>query len=383
MPSRASQDLKAQTWPVLEKAREFEAIVAEAKRQVGNAVEWYPYDTLSALAHFDHLLGAGNRHVLEPREGARRVLDLGCGDGQMSFFLERLGFDVVAADHPSYNHNGMRGIRALREALGSRIEIHEIDLDALAFPHGSFDLIILLGVLYHLRNPFYALEQMARYGTRCLLSTRVAARLPGGKSLPKDAAWAYLLDENEIAGDDSNYFVFSDAALRLLLKRTHWRVLDYMNTGATENSEPVRLDRDERVFCLIQSEHDRLADLELIEGWYPREDTGWRWTRRNFSALVPVPLCEDPLELAMEVYLSGELLHRQGRFELTIAADGNALAPAVFTQAGVQSFERELPATRKPTLRLDCAANAWLAPDASDPRERGVVVSSIRVRARK
>ena len=281
--------MKAPPWPALEKAREFRAMVAEAKRRIGNSVEWYPYDTLSALAHFDRLLGAANRHLLEPREGARRVLDLGCGDGEMSLFLEWLGFEVVAADHPRYNHNGMRGIRALREALGSRMEIHEIDLDALTFPHGSYDLIILLGVLYHLRNPFYALEQMARNGTRCLLSTRVAGRLPGGKWLPKEAAWAYLLDENEIAGDDSNYFVFSDAALRLLLKRTHWRVLDYLNTGATGNSEPVRLDRDERVFCLIQSEHDRLADLELGEGWYPREETGWRWTRRSFSAMVPAP----------------------------------------------------------------------------------------------
>jgi SAM-dependent methyltransferase len=375
--------VKAAPWPAVEKAREFRALVADAKRRIGNGVEWYPYDTLSALAHFDRLLGAANRHLLEPREGARRVLDLGCGDGEMSLFLEWLGFEVVAADHPRYNHNGMRGVRALRDELGSRMEIREIDLDALTFPHGSYDLIILLGVLYHLRNPFYALEQMARYGTRCLLSTRVAGRLPGGKSLPKEAAWAYLLDENEIAGDDSNYFVFSHAALRRLLKRTHWRVLDYLNTGATGNSEPVRLDRDERVFCLIQSEHDRLADLELGEGWYRREETGWRWTRRNFSAMVPAPCSKGPLELAMEVYVSDELLRRQERFQLAIAVNGTPLAPAVFTHAGAETIARELPAIADRTLRLDCATNACLAPDASDPRERGIVVSSVRVTARK
>jgi len=370
-------------WPPLEKAREFRAMVAEAKRRIGSRVEWYPYDTLSAIAHFDRLLGAGHRHLLEPKEGARRVLDLGCGDGEISLFLEWLGFEAVAADHPRYNHNGMRGVRALREALGSRMEIREVDLDALAFPEGSYDLIILLGVLYHLRNPFYALEQMARHGTRCLLSTRVAARLPGGKALPKETAWAYLLDENEIAGDDSNYFVFSDAALRLLLKRTHWQVLDYRNTGATGNSEPVRLDRDERVFCLVQSEHDRLADLELGEGWYPREETGWRWTRRKFSATVPAPALDGPLEIEMEVYVSDELLRQQESFQLDLAVDGTPLAPAVFTHAGAQSFERELPGVRDGRLRLECATSAWLAPDASDPRERGIVVSSVRVRRRE
>jgi SAM-dependent methyltransferase len=372
----------ARPWAPLEKARQFRAIAAEAKRRIGGAVEWYPYDTLSALMHFDRLLGAGHRQVLEPREGARRVLDLGCGDGEMALFLEWLGFEVVAADHPRYNHNGMRGVRALREALGSRMEIHEIDLDALEFPAGSFDLIIFLGVLYHLRNPFHALEEMARHGTRCLLSTRVASCLPGGKSLPRQAAWAYLLDENEIAGDDSNYFVFSDAALRLVLKRSGWRVLDYRNTGATRRSEPVRPDRDERVFCLIQSEHDRLADLELVEGWHAREETGWRWTGRRFSALVPVPAARPPLELAMEVYVPEELLQRTESFQLAIAADGNELPPEKFTHAGVETFERELPAIAGRTLRLDCATNAWLAPDASDPRERGIVVSSVRVAGR-
>jgi hypothetical protein len=192
-----------------------------------------------------------------------------------------------------------------------------------------------------------------------------------------------LLDENEIAGDDSNYFVFSDAALRLLLKRTHWRVLDYRNTGATGNSEPVRLDRDERVFCLIQSEHDRLADLELGEGWYPREETGWRWTRRKFSAAVPMPFSEGPFDLEMEVYVSDELLRQQAPFQLDVAVDGTPLAPAVFTNAGAQSFQRELPGLRERTLRLECATNAWLAPDASDPRERGIVVASVRVRRRE
>jgi hypothetical protein len=99
--------------------------------------------------------------------------------------------------------------------------------------------------------------------------------------------------------------------------------------------------------------------------------------------MVPAPSWEGPLELAMEVYVSGELLRRQERFQLAIAVNGSPLAPAVFTHAGVERFERELPAIRDRTVRLDCATNACLAPDASDPRERGIVVSSVRVTARK
>ena len=99
--------------------------------------------------------------------------------------------------------------------------------------------------------------------------------------------------------------------------------------------------------------------------------------------MVPAPSWEGPLELAMEVYVSGELLRRQERFQLAIAVNGSPLAPAVFTQAGVQTFERELPATGDRTLRLEGATSASLAPDSSDPRERGIVVSSVRVTARR
>src|SRR4051812_4744155 len=155
--------------------------------------EWYPYDTMSAVGHLEKLLTGGNRGLLD---GRGRVLDMGSQDGELAFFLESLGYQVVAADHPAYNHNGMRGIRALKAALGSAVEIHEIDADRpFTLPHDSYDLVIFLGILYHLRNPFYVLEELARRGTRCLLSTRVARCLPGGAPLP-DAALAYLLAEN-------------------------------------------------------------------------------------------------------------------------------------------------------------------------------------------
>src|SRR5215510_9349389 len=88
--------------------------------------EWYPHDTISAVWHLDKLLSKPNRNLLS---GRLRILDLGSQDGELAFFLESLGHQVIAADHPAYNHNGMRGIHVLREALRSSVEIHEIDLD--------------------------------------------------------------------------------------------------------------------------------------------------------------------------------------------------------------------------------------------------------------
>ena len=174
---------------LVKEAARFEERMRRVKQGLGDTgFPWYPYDTLSALGHLEKLLTGANRGMLD---GRGRVLDMGSQDGELAFFLESLGYQVVAVDHPAYNHNGMRGIRALKAALGSAIEIHELDVDRpFTLPHDTYDLVVFLGILYHLRNPFYVLEELARRTTRCLLSTRVARRFPGGAAMPSGVALA-------------------------------------------------------------------------------------------------------------------------------------------------------------------------------------------------
>jgi tRNA (mo5U34)-methyltransferase len=93
--------------------------------------EWYPYDTISNFVHIEDLLGDFTDLVLgaAKREG---VIDVGCGDGELSSCFEEQGYEVLAVDHPTPNHNAMRGVRALARQLGSKVEIHKMDLDS---PH--------------------------------------------------------------------------------------------------------------------------------------------------------------------------------------------------------------------------------------------------------
>ena len=358
--------------PLLSQAVAFKKTIEQAKRGLRPAFEWYPYDTLSALWHLDKLLTAENREVLAPRRA--RVLDFGSQDGELAFFLESLGYEVIAADHPAYNHNGMQGIRALKAALGSRIEIHEIDADRpFALPHDSYHLVLFLGILYHLRNPFYVLEELARRATHLLLSTRIARAYPGGAPLPNELAIAYLLRENELNRDDSNYFIFSEPALRVLLERTHWDVRDFLTLGATASSDPVRSDRDERAFCYARSRHERLADLELLRGWHESEDTGWRWTERTFAAKV-----RGGKTLTMRFYIADESIRRLGRLTLTAAANGRPLAPAVYDTPGPAAYVRELGAGGD-EVTLEFTLDGALEPEPADSRQRGVIVAAIEV----
>jgi SAM-dependent methyltransferase len=361
---------------LVEQSRRFGEQVRAVKRRVGDpGFEWYPHETLSGFANLERMLTGTNRGLFT---GTGRVLDLGSQDGELAFFLESLGYQVVAADHPAYNHNGMRGIRALKGALRSSIEIHEIDVDRpFTLPHDSYDLVVMLGVLYHLRNPFYVLEELSRRSSACLLSTRVARHFPDGSPMPAGVSLAYLLAENELNEDNSNYFIFNESGLRVMLARSHWEIADYASLGETRLSDPVRLDRDERAFCLLRSRYNRLANLELLEGWHESEETGWRWTAREFAVRVRATASAHTLE--MKVWIAEESIRQLGRLTLTANVNGRDLAPAVFDNPGLAMFTRNLdrltPGDIEVRFRLDNA----LPPDAVDSRERGLIVERISV----
>src|SRR5215469_16840093 len=123
-----------------------------------DGVDWYPWASLAALETLDDFL-LGDIEKLRSLIGRERVLDVGCGDGDVGFFLESLGARVDAIDHAPTNYNALLGVRALKGILRSSIGIHAVDLDQRPnLPGTNYGLAILLGVLYHLKNPFLVLE---------------------------------------------------------------------------------------------------------------------------------------------------------------------------------------------------------------------------------
>jgi tRNA (mo5U34)-methyltransferase len=86
----------------------------------------------------------------------KRVLDVGAWDGWFSFEMERRGADVLAVD-------SARNTRLLeaRQLLGSRIGYQIADICRLtAEDVGTFDIVLFFGVLYHLKHPLLALENV-------------------------------------------------------------------------------------------------------------------------------------------------------------------------------------------------------------------------------
>ncbi|GAB2655643.1 hypothetical protein GCM10027271_12680 [Saccharopolyspora gloriosae] len=230
-----------------------EDLLARKEKLAPAEFDWYPYDTMANIFHLDRLLSGPNRSVFDTLAGSR-IADIGAADGDFGFFLEHeLGCQVDVVDNPPTNFNGLRAARRLVEELSSSVRVHEIDLDSqFALPAERYGAVFFLGLLYHLKNPFYVLEALAQRAELCFLSTRVARQAPDGTPL-RDQPVAYLLDPVEANNDATNFWIFSETGLKRLFERTGWEVVEFVTVGCEEGSEPARADRDERAFAMLRS----------------------------------------------------------------------------------------------------------------------------------
>jgi tRNA (mo5U34)-methyltransferase len=211
--------------------------------------DWYPYDCFANLFYVQHLLHDAGLSLPEII-GSEPVLDIGAADGALSFFLESLGYRVEAWDHSGTNLNRMQGLRSLAQTLGSQVHIQDIDLDGRFEVTRRYGAVLFLGTLYHLKNPFYALETLAKHARFCFLSTRVARWSPGRAVHLEHLPVAYLLDADECNADATNYWILSPTGLTLLARRAGWHIRAAVSSGSLQ-SDPKSQEGDERMFLLL------------------------------------------------------------------------------------------------------------------------------------
>lgn len=106
----------------------------------------------------------------------KKVLDIGCGDGVLSFFFAKAGAEVVGVDNEEY------GLQYAQENLDRENKKYKnltyafVNTSAytLPFEEGSFDFVVCSEVIEHVQEPEKMIAEMARVtkkGGVCILTT--------------------------------------------------------------------------------------------------------------------------------------------------------------------------------------------------------------------
>lgn len=86
------------------------------------------------------------------KEKRGKVLDIGCGNGDYAYNLNKMGFDVLAGD-----------MDVDRFRYKDQIKFQKCNItEKLPFTDNSFDFVLLAEVIEHLRNPYDVIKELNR-----------------------------------------------------------------------------------------------------------------------------------------------------------------------------------------------------------------------------
>ena len=85
---------------------------------------------------------------LRPCPPAKRVLDIGCGEGKDAVYLAEQGYQVTAFD---LTENGIRKAKRLAADRGVEIDAYVDDINTFE-AHGQFDIVYSTGTVQYLRD---------------------------------------------------------------------------------------------------------------------------------------------------------------------------------------------------------------------------------------
>lgn len=237
----------------------FRAELSEVKSRYAD-FPWYPHSSVNNFPLIDATIPGGWLPFQERLKGSK-IADIGAADGETSFFLERFGVSVDIIDNPATNFNNLKGAYALKEALASTVNIYEIDLDQRCSLPSTYDFVLLLGILYHLKNPFYILESLARSAKSIIISTKVCTHDKIGGTFIKDIPAAYLVDTYEANNDSTNFWMFTHAGLKRILHRAGWDIRAFKTFGSVDSSDPYSGENDERAYVYAEAAPGRVIDV--------------------------------------------------------------------------------------------------------------------------
>lgn len=158
-----------------------------------------------------------------------RVLDIGCRDGFFAFEMEKRGAEVIGVDYASPT---LTGFQVAAQILDSKVNYIVDNIYNLnAEKYGLFDVVLLLGVLYHLRNPLLALDQVRKVIKPGGLLF-VGSQLSDDKTIRSlDVPVWQFYPRNTLNNDETNKWAPNLSGLKFVIEDAEFIAQDSMEFG--------------------------------------------------------------------------------------------------------------------------------------------------------
>lgn len=146
----------------------------------------------------------------------KTVLDVGAWDGYFSFAAERSGAKrVVASDWHCWVGDSW-GKKAsfdyIKKQLNSNVEEFICKAEEIPTDGEKFDIVLLLGVTYHVKNPIALIERVSKLANdRVIIETEYS-----DDNNPKPLL--YLITDDSLFNDNSNWNVPNLAGVKAMME---------------------------------------------------------------------------------------------------------------------------------------------------------------------
>jgi tRNA (mo5U34)-methyltransferase len=163
------------------------------------------------------------------------VLDIGCNAGFYCFEMAKRGAKVTGIDRDA-RYLAQAQWAAQQYGLQERVTFRQMHVYDLAHVDEAFDLVLFMGVFYHLRYPTLALDIVAQRVRRMMVFQTLTT--PGSEVYPpktaldfstrevmNEAGWPKMaFIEGSFAGDPTNWWVPNHACVEAILRASGMQV---------------------------------------------------------------------------------------------------------------------------------------------------------------